>query len=257
MPHPAAIVNPAPVDAIFDPSPVVALKFHGKAFICLCGSKTFRLPSPDAFRYVCTECKSVCSGEHYEAFQPPRNDWRTPDAIFRALDAEYHFTLDAAASAENTKCPVYYAEGDDALNLNWYGIDLAARNEGAAVLSPWEVRAFVNPPYQPKGAVETWLKKGLDQAAQGVFSVFLVPMATSVAWFNDLVVPYAEWHSFRGRIPFDDPTVDVAAEARSSPKQDNLLVIYDPKSTVLGHAAVRCSKTGERLWTRPDLLENT
>ena len=252
MPQTNPDVNPAPVDAIFDPTPVVALKFHGKAFTCLCGSKTFRVPSPDVFRYICTDCQSTCSGEHYEAFQPPRNDWRTPDAIFDTLNTEYHFTLDAAASAENTKCPAFFdgkTPETDALLMPW-------GNDGSDGRRVWSFRAYVNPPYQPKGAVETWLKRGLEQAAQGVFSVFLVPMATSVAWFNDLVVPYAEWHSFRGRIAFDDPTaLDDDDETRSSPKQDNLLVIYNPKSTTLGHAAVRCSKTGKRLWTRPDLLQ--
>ncbi len=114
-----------------------------------------------------------------------------------------------------------------------------------------EVSAFGNPPYQPLGSVAAWLRKALEQASRGVRSVLLIPMATSVAWFNDLVVPYAEWHSFRGRIEFEDPT---HGAKRTSPKQDNLLVIFDPRSRTIGHAAVRDAKTGARLWTRPDLV---
>ncbi|MCX5748456.1 MAG: hypothetical protein NT062_38875, partial [Proteobacteria bacterium] len=94
--------------------------------------------------------------------------------------------------------------------------------------------------------IERWLQKGLSEAARGVFSVFLVPMSSSVGWFNDLVVPYAEWHTFRGRIAFVDP---VPGHKRENPKQDNLLVIFDPQSHVVGHTAVRSSKTGKVMWT--------
>ncbi len=75
-------------------------------------------------------------------------------------------------------------------------------------------------------------------------------MATSVAWFNDLIVPYAEWHTWRGRIAFEDPAGS-PDDKRTSPKQDNLLAIFDPRSERVGHCAVRDAKTGERLWERP------
>jgi hypothetical protein len=96
--------------------------------------------------------------------------------------------------------------------------------------------------------VKAWLTKAVEQAGRGIASVGLIPMATSVAWFNDLVVPFCEWHSFRGRIAFEDP---MPGAPRTSPKQDNLLVILNPRSTFVGHGAVRSSKTGERLWTHP------
>ena len=254
-----------PTAAMFPPdTPVVSLKFHGKAFACCCSSKTFFAPVAD-FVWYCTTCKSRCSGEHYEAFAPARNDWRTPQDLWDTLHREYHFTLDAAADAENTKCQAFFdgkTPGTDALLQPW-------GSDGSDGKRAWTFRCWINPPYQPKGSVETWLKRGLDQAVLGAFSVFLVPMASSVAWFNDLVVPFAEWHTFRGRIQFDDPLANDhptddnnartspsrTSPSRTSPKQDNLLVIYNPRSTVLGHAAVRDSKTGKRLWTRPDLLQ--
>lgn len=165
-----------------------------------------------------------------------RVDWRTPDGVWKALHAEYAFNLDAAASALNAKCPAYF-DGE------------TASSDG--LLQPWTVagqpaRVWCNPPYNPTGAIEAWLTKGIEQAREGVLSVFLIPMSSSTGWFNDLVVPYAEWHTFRLRIAFEDPTAD----ARENPKQDNLLVVFNPYSEVTGHTAVRCARKGEKLWTR-------
>jgi DNA N-6-adenine-methyltransferase (Dam) len=38
-------------------------------------------------------------------------EWAPPQAFFNALDAEFHFTLDACASKENTKCSQYIDKG--------------------------------------------------------------------------------------------------------------------------------------------------
>lgn len=229
-----------------------------------------------------------------EAQLPPRNDWRTPggsamhpatdtssaialatnpSTLWDTLHAEYQFNLDVAADASNTKCPTFYDEKYNALvrpdgsPRQWYGADLLARIPDGLygihpsserlreVTSPQNVRVWDNCPYQPKGTIELWLRKALEQAAAGVFSVHLIPMASSVEWFNELVVPFAEWHTFKGRIPFIDPTPPLdehgEPESRTSPKQDNLLVIYDPESSIIGHTAVRDSKTGRKLWIRP------
>lgn len=159
--------------------------------------------------------------------------WRTPDVLWEQLHSEYRFNLDVAASVDNTKLASFFDVDMDALSRPWDRMGVPAR-------------VWCNPPYNPKGEIERWLQKGLREATRGVFSVFLVPMASSVGWFNDLVVPYAEWHTFRGRVAFVDP---VPGHERSSPKQDNLLVIFDPQSHVIGHTSVRSSKTGKVLWT--------
>lgn len=53
-------------------------------------------------------------------------EWETPDAFFRKLDAEFHFTLDAAASAQNTKVPNAYIDNHrNALTVCWSSEALA------------------------------------------------------------------------------------------------------------------------------------
>jgi hypothetical protein len=147
--------------------------------------------------------------------------WRTPQGLWDQLHAEYRFDLDAAASLDNTK-------------RSWFFDGSTPARDG--LKSPW-LAADGHPAR----------RKGLDERSRGVFSVFLVPMSSSVGWFNDLVVPYAEWHTFRPRIAFIDPA---PGHTRKNPKQDNLLVVYDPRSARVGHAAVRDAKTGMILWRR-------
>lgn len=50
-----------------------------------------------------------------------RDDWETPEWLFKELDSEFHFTLDAAASDTNHKCDKYFTKKDDALLRNWGG----------------------------------------------------------------------------------------------------------------------------------------
>ncbi len=255
-----------------DPDNLVTLKVHGKSYACSgtiggkkCKSKDFLRGTQvdliarehDHILYRCVACALVVSGPHIEEQLPPRNDWRTPGGtemqprnppgLWDTLHREYRFRGDVAASATNTKCRLFYDGSTpdlDGLLTSWtFGRKLEPGEDYCV---------YDNPPYL-RGAVEAWLAKALEQAALGVKSVHLIPMASSVGWFNDLVVPYAEWHTFRGRIAFEDPLASDDA-SRTNPKQDNLLVIFDPYSSTIGHTAVRDARTGKRLWTRPGII---
>jgi len=65
-----------------------------------------------------------------------KSDWRTPQYIFNYWDERYHFTLDAAASAENALCPVYRDLKWDSLTNGWGVKDESALNwkSGIALL---------------------------------------------------------------------------------------------------------------------------
>jgi phage N-6-adenine-methyltransferase len=65
-----------------------------------------------------------------------REDWGTPPDFFQALDTEFGFTLDAAASPANALCPRYWTKADNALVQPWTGI------------------VFLNPPYGR--GIEKW-----------------------------------------------------------------------------------------------------
>lgn len=49
------------------------------------------------------------------------DEWTTPPELFNKLDAEFNFTLDAAASDNNHLCKKYFTASDDALSRSWGG----------------------------------------------------------------------------------------------------------------------------------------
>lgn len=51
----------------------------------------------------------------------PRQEWRTPDDLWRAVNSEFCFQLDAAASRENFRCPHFLSleRGQDGLVDDW------------------------------------------------------------------------------------------------------------------------------------------
>lgn len=52
-------------------------------------------------------------------FSSKKMDYCTPQAFFDALNREFHFTLDAAATAKSAKCPAYYTPETDGLKSPW------------------------------------------------------------------------------------------------------------------------------------------
>lgn len=47
------------------------------------------------------------------------DEWETPQDLFDDLNNEFHFTLDACASAENRKVEKYYDLVSDGLKNSW------------------------------------------------------------------------------------------------------------------------------------------
>lgn len=54
-------------------------------------------------------------------FSSNTNEWATPSDFYKALDEEFHFTLDPCCTHENAKCKKHYTVEDDGLSQNWGG----------------------------------------------------------------------------------------------------------------------------------------
>lgn len=126
-------------------------------------------------------------------FSSAKQDWTTPRWLFDQLDAEFHFTLDAAASPENALCPHYYTEADDALR------------------QPWTGRVWINPPYGR--ATGQWVRKafesvyGAGKGPQTTWAdcvVMLVAARTDTAWWHDYAMRGSEIRLIRGRLKFGE-----------------------------------------------------
>lgn len=105
--------------------------------------------------------------------------WETPAAFFRALDAEFRFTVDVCAVPENAKCKVFYTPEQDGLKQEWRGT------------------VWCNPPYGRE--IGKWVKKA---AKAECTVVMLLPARTDTAWFHDYIYGHAEIRFVRGRLKF-------------------------------------------------------
>lgn len=112
-----------------------------------------------------------------------KDEWATPKELFAAVDAEFNFTLDVCATAENAKCERYLSKDDDGLSQNWAG----------------EV-VFMNPPYS---AVDEWMEKAAFEGKNGATVVCLVPSRTDVGWFWEHA-RQGQIRFIRGRVHFID-----------------------------------------------------
>ena len=106
---------------------------------------------------------------------PESDEWETPPWLYQALDSEFSFTMDGAATAGNTKHRRYSSV--DAL--------LAWDNE----------RVFCNPPYS---AIEPFVR----MAYSAEIAILLLPVRTDNDWFKLLVYRNAELRWLRKRVAF-------------------------------------------------------
>ena len=106
------------------------------------------------------------------------DEWETPPWLFKALDAEFGFTFDAAATEKNALCANYFT-GDQDNDLPWHG------------------RVFCNPPYSN---IEAFVSRALRHPN---LSVLLLPVRTDSDWFHALQRdPRVAIRYFRKRIQF-------------------------------------------------------
>lgn len=114
-----------------------------------------------------------------------RIEYNTPQWLFDALDVEFGFTVDAAASADNAKCKRYWSATDDGLSKDWTD----------------EV-VWLNPPYG-KGVTTKWVAKAYRESKCGATVVMVVPVRADAKWWHDYAMK-AEVRLFRNRLNFDN-----------------------------------------------------
>lgn len=135
------------------------------------------------------------------AFKSTKQDWVTPTSLFQVLNAEFNFTLDVAASKENTKCQKFFTKEDNGLAQDWAGI------------------CWMNPPYNNK---KGWIIKAYNESLKGATVVCLVPARTNTNWWHDYCMK-GEVRLIRGRVKFDG--------AIHGLPQPLALVIFTPPNT--------------------------
>ncbi len=135
--------------------------------------------------------------------------WQTPKFVFDYYNDRFNFTLDVAASKENTLVEHnYWTEENDALKQNWSFVN------------------WCNPPYSN---IMPWVIKAIKEAQMGCTTVMLIPSDTSVKWFKHAFDFCTECHFISGRLSF------VNAETQKPVNGNNkgsVVFVFDPKSPV-------------------------
>lgn len=118
-----------------------------------------------------------------KGYMPPSEtvEWSTPQELFDALNAEFNFTLDVAASSENAKLSRFFDKETNGLKQSWDGENV-----------------WCNPPYGR--VIKDWVQKASEQ--RNGLSVLLIPSRTDTKWFHEYVYGKAEIRFIKGRLKF-------------------------------------------------------
>ncbi len=140
-----------------------------------------------------------------------RDLWRTPPALFAALDAEFFFQLDAAAAPHNALCRKFITAEQNTLETPW-----------ADYLNvPGYV--WLNPPYSD---ITPFVKKAAVESSNQIGTVMLVPADTSVGWFKEAIQTASEVRFITaGRLAFINP---VTGKPVSGNNKGSMLIIWRP-----------------------------
>ncbi len=145
-----------------------------------------------------------------------RQEWATPSNFYGAANAEFQFTLDAAATSENAKYPRFISPEEDALDFRnpWIRGEHAG---GTGCLSVW-----VNPGFR---TMMPWVQKAFTEAQKEAGAVVAVMGPLSNALWHQFCEQHA--YEIRGlypRVQFE-PAKGIV---RSCNAKDNVLVIFRP-----------------------------
>ena len=152
-------------------------------------------------------------------FSSDRQTWATPQALFDAVNEEFRFTLDAAASPDNAKCQAYICQDQDALAVSW------------AELSSGPV--WLNPPYGRQ--IGKWIEKAYRESQAGLCVVCLVFARTDVKWWHQWAMKAAEIRLIPGRITFGG--------ADNSAPAPSCLLVFDESRRVPQFRAARLPRS--------------
>lgn len=136
-------------------------------------------------------------------FSKASDEWATPVETFNALNAEFGFDIDAAATDDNR-----WVDG------GYFGPDHTHPEQRDALKVDWCLygRMFwLNPPYSKCRA---FMAKAAEEAQKGCTVVCLVPARTDTQWWhlwvwdgvNDQLRPGVEVRFVKGRLKFGGAT---------------------------------------------------
>ena len=126
-----------------------------------------------------------------------KDDWATPDYVYRALDNEFSFNFDP--------CPLHSTF--DGLSIEW------------------KERNYINPPYSLK-LKTAFVQKAIEESKRGKLCVMLLPVSTSTKIFHEVIYPNAEIRFIKGRVKFEGINSFGELVSNKCGMHDSMLVIF-------------------------------
>ena len=141
-------------------------------------------------------------------FSSKDHNWRTPLELYNSLCFEFDFKLDACTSTDNPLgTPEFYTIEDDGLKKDW---------------KTW---TFVNPPFRN---CDLWTDKAVQQLANYIGSVMLLPSRTGTAWFHRNIWNKGMYRPQYGReVRFLEKRLKFSDSGNSAPF-DSMIVVFRP-----------------------------
>jgi len=140
-----------------------------------------------------------------------KSEWRTPTWLFKKLDDEFHFDLDAAATNENALAPLYFTKEDDALKQDWY-------------VKGQVEKIFLNPPYG-RDVVRSFVREAFWESRSGATVVCLIPFVGS-GWFKTYCFRAKEIRII-GRVKYIGYDLE-GNKIENSPTFDSCVAVFTP-----------------------------
>lgn len=152
-------------------------------------------------------------------YRTPKDEWGTPDWLFRYVSEKYNLLCDVAAKSSNKKTRHVWFGPDQEDPLWRDALKISNWMEATGVCG-----FFNNPPYT-LGKIDLFMEKSLEQAKLGARIVCLVPAATDTRWWHNYAMKAAEIRFIKGRVKY----IGYDAEGnpiRNSPAFASCVVIF-------------------------------
>lgn len=150
-----------------------------------------------------------------------KQNWRTPQWLFDALNKQFPFIIDLAADKDNKKCNYYFDEATNALDTDWkMWYDYMVMRDGVSD----DLWGFLNHPFRN---AYPWYEKCYLEQQKGFRTVQLAQSSTDPKYFHEFILGDkcpSKVGFTSGRINYEDP---------ENPRKKNcgfgsLIIIWEP-----------------------------
>ena len=151
--------------------------------------------------------KNTINNFNYLFFSSEKQTWKTPKALYKKLNDEFHFDFDP--------CPS---------NAKFNGL-----------IINWKNRNFINPPHKTQNF---WVNKAYLESTKSIqkvkgfpykrkICVMLLPARPDVKIFHEVIIPYAyEVRFIKGRLKYD--------EHKNSALFPSMIVVFNKNKKEIG-----------------------